>query len=156
MAVASTSPGCAFCEIVDGSASAHVVHSDDVAVAFLDRRPLFPGHVLVVPRSHVVTLPEMPTELVGPYFERVQRAAIAVRSGTGSVGTFVALNNTVSQSVAHLYTHVVPRTPKDGLKGFFWPRRRYRDDAEAAEVAERVRRAWPPGPPGTAVGAPVR
>ncbi len=141
-AAAGATGACIFCDIVAGTAPAQIVHSDDVAVAFLDRTPLFPGHTLVVPRAHVVTLADLPIELVGPYFERVQAAARAVQAGMASAGTFVAMNNTVSQSVAHLHTHVVPRNPKDGLKGFFWPRRKYADDAEMAEAARRVRDAW--------------
>ncbi len=131
---------CVFCSIIAGEAAAHVVLDDDVAVAFLDVRPLFPGHVLVVARSHVVTLPDLPPGAVGPYFARVQRVAMAVQAATGAQGTFVALNNVVSQSVPHLHTHVVPRTKGDGLKGFFWPRTRYRDDAHAAQVAAAIRR----------------
>ncbi len=135
-------PGCVFCDIVAGSAPAHIVFSDDVAVAFLDRTPLFAGHTLVVPRAHVVTLSDVPADDVGPYFERVQRAARAVQDGMGAAGTFVAQNNVVSQSVPHLHVHVVPRNPKDGLKGFFWPRTRYRDDAAMADVAARIGAAW--------------
>ncbi len=150
-------PICPFCDIVAGRSPAHVVAADDVAVVFLDRTPLFPGHLLVVPTHHVVTVTDLPSEEVGPYFERVRRAARAVQDGTGSEGTFVALNNTVSQSVPHLHTHVVPRTRGDGLKGFFWPRRRYRDDAEMAEVAGRVRSAWPGrSAPQDGSGPPVR
>lgn len=129
-----------FCSIVEGELPAHVVLDDDVALAFLDVRPLFPGHVLVVPRSHVVTLPDLPASEVGPYFERVQRVAVAVAGAMGAQGSFVALNNVVSQSVPHLHTHVVPRSKGDGLKGFFWPRSRYADDAEAAAVAARIAR----------------
>lgn len=142
-AVEATSGSCPFCAIVAGRAPAAVVHSDDVAVAFLDRTPLFPGHVLVVPRDHVVTLVDLPTEKVGPYFEQVRAAARAVTDGTGAAGTFVAMNNVVSQSVPHLHTHVVPRNRRDGLKGFFWPRTRYRDQDHVDEVAERIRSAWP-------------
>ena len=131
-------PGCVFCSIVEGAESAHVVLDDEVVLAFLDVRPLFPGHVLVVPRPHIETLTDLPPGDVGPYFERVQRIAGAVRSAMGAQGTFVALNNKVSQSVPHLHTHVVPRTKGDGLKGFFWPRTRYRDDAHAAEVAATI------------------
>lgn len=127
-----------FCSIVAGDMAAHVVLDDEVALAFLDVRPLFPGHVLVVPRTHVVTLHDLAQADVGPYFERVQRTAVAVRAATGSQGTFVALNNVVSQSVPHLHTHVVPRTKGDGLKGFFWPRTRYRDDDHAATVAAAI------------------
>lgn len=136
---------CVFCGIVAGLTPAHLIHADDVVVAFLDRTPLFPGHTLVVPREHHVTLPDLPPAAVGPFFERVQRAAVAVREGMEATGTFVAMNNTVSQSVPHIHVHVVPRTRGDGLKGFFWPRRRYRDDTEMADAAARVRAAWPKG-----------
>lgn len=147
MAGPPTAPdGCAFCAIVAGDAPAHVVLDDDVAVAFLDRRPLFPGHVLVVPRRHVETLPELPAEAVGPLFERVRRVAAAVPEAVGAEGTFVATNNVVSQSVPHLHVHVVPRTRGDGLRGFFWPRHPYADDHEAAGVAGAIREALATGP----------
>jgi histidine triad (HIT) family protein len=134
---------CVFCEIVAGRQPAHVVLDDEVAVAFLDTRPLFPGHTLLVPRGHVETLPDLPVELLGPYFERAQRLARAMESdlGMGAAGSFVAVNNRISQSVPHLHAHVVPRNPKDGLRGFFWPRTKYADDAEAAAVADRLRSA---------------
>ncbi len=131
-------PACPFCAIFAGTAPAEVVLRDEVAVAFLDRRPLFPGHVLVVPTDHVVTLPELVD--VGPFFERVQRVAAALPIALGSQGSFVANNNVVSQSVAHLHVHVVPRTKGDGLRGFFWPRSTY-GSGEAAAVATRVRQA---------------
>ncbi|MDO9377480.1 MAG: HIT family protein [Nocardioidaceae bacterium] len=130
---------CLFCRIVAGDEPAHVAFEDDVAVGFLDVRPLFEGHVLVVPRTHVVTLPDLAPDDVGPYFAAVQRVATAVPEAMGAQGTFVAMNNAVSQSVAHLHTHVVPRTRGDGLRGFFWPRTRYADDDAAAEVAARIR-----------------
>jgi histidine triad (HIT) family protein len=129
---------CVFCSIVAGDSPAFVVLDDDVAVGFLDVRPLFHGHVLVVPRSHAEVLTDLPLEVVGPYFERVQRVTAAVTTACGAQGSFVAMNNTVSQSVPHLHVHVVPRTKGDGLKGFFWPRTRYDSDAQAAEVAARV------------------
>lgn len=132
---------CTFCSILAGDLPAHVVLDDEVVLAFLDVRPLFPGHVLVVPRDHVETLPDLAPELVGPYFERVRRLSVAVRDATGAQGSFVALNNVVSQSVPHLHTHVVPRTKGDGLKGFFWPRTRYRDEAHMADVAAAIARA---------------
>lgn len=132
------SPPCAFCEIIAGRVPAHRVLDDDVAVGFLDARPVFKGHVLVVPREHVVTLPDLPAQRVGPYFMRVQWVAAAVPDALGADGTFVAANNVVSQSVAHLHVHVVPRVRKDGLRGFFWPRTRYADEAEAASYAERI------------------
>ena len=130
--------GCVFCSIVGGDVPAFTVLDDDIVVGFLDARPLFPGHVLVVPRVHVETLTDLPAADVGRYFERVQRVAAAVRGAMGAQGTFVAINNTVSQSVPHLHTHVVPRTKGDGLKGFFWPRTRYRDDDHAADVAASI------------------
>jgi histidine triad (HIT) family protein len=132
---------CLFCEIAAGAVPAHTVYADDLVAAFLDNRPLFPGHVLVVPRGHVVTLPDLPAADVGPYFARVQAMSVAVRDAMGAQGTFVAVNNTVSQSVPHLHTHVVPRTKGDGLRGFFWPRHKYADDAERAGYAARLRAA---------------
>ncbi len=135
---AGADPACAFCRIVAGDEPAHEVLRDDVVVAFLDARPLFPGHVLVVPRPHHVTLPDLPVADVAPFFERVQALSVAVRDATGAQGTFVAMNNTVSQSVPHLHAHVVPRTKGDGLKGFFWPRTTYAGDDHAAEVAAAI------------------
>lgn len=131
---------CTFCAIVDGSLDAAVVWRDEVAVAFLDRSPLFAGHVLVVPVVHVVTLADLPVALVGPLFERVQHIAAVVPAALDAHGTFVANNNVVSQSVAHLHVHIVPRRRKDGLRGFFWPRRRYAP-GEADEVARVLRDA---------------
>src|SRR4029450_1722817 len=126
-----------FCEIVAGRQAAFVVASDDLTLAFLDVRPLFPGHTLLVPRRHHETLADLPPDDVGPYFARAQRLARAMEDGLGAAGSFVAINNRVSQSVPHLHTHVVPRNRKDGLRGFFWPRTRYADEAEAAAVASR-------------------
>jgi histidine triad (HIT) family protein len=132
---------CVFCEIVAGRTPAHVVLDDDVAVAFLDQRPLFPGHTLLVPREHHETLADLPGPLVGPLFERAQLLSRVMEDGLGAAGSFVAVNNRVSQSVPHLHVHVVPRNRKDGLRGFFWPRTRYTDDAEAEAVANRLRSA---------------
>jgi histidine triad (HIT) family protein len=132
--------GCPFCAICDGDASAEVVMADEVAVAFLDRSPVFPGHVLVVPRQHVITLTDLPAESLGPFFERVQRVAAAMIPALEAHGTFVANNNIVSQSVAHLHVHVVPRRRRDGLRGFFWPRQRYAD-GEAEAIASLLRDA---------------
>jgi len=129
---------CVFCAIVAGDLPAHVVAETDDTLAFLDQRPLFPVHTLVVPRQHVVTLRDLPATLLTPFFREVQRVAAAVEDGLEADGTFVAENNVVSQSVAHLHVHVVPRRRKDGLRGFFWPRQRYADDAEAATVAARI------------------
>ncbi|GGR62565.1 hydrolase [Micromonospora fulviviridis] len=127
-----------FCGIVAGEVPAFRVVDEADGVAFLDTRPVFKGHVLVVPRTHLVTLADLPPEALPGYFRLVQRLAVAVEIGLGAGGTFVAMNNKVSQSVPHLHTHVVPRTKGDGLRGFFWPRTRYADDAEARSYAERV------------------
>src|SRR3954454_24131750 len=113
---------CLFCDIAAGSTPADIVLADDQFVAFLDIRPVFKGHVRLVPRQHVVTLPELPAELRDGFLERTQRLATAMIDGLGAQGSFIAMNNTVSQSVPHLHCHVVPRTKGDGLKGFFWPR----------------------------------
>jgi histidine triad (HIT) family protein len=129
---------CLFCSIVSGSVPSFTVASTDEAVAFLDVRPVFKGHVLVVPRTHVVTLAELPAGLLAPVFGFVQKLAVAAEKGLGAGGTFVAMNNTVSQSVAHLHVHVVPRTKGDGLRGFFWPRTKYADDDEASSYATRL------------------
>jgi histidine triad (HIT) family protein len=131
---------CVFCGIVRGEVPAEVVLRDEHVVAFLDRSPLFPGHVLVVPRVHVVTLADLPPDEIGPYFGRVRLLAATLPAALGAQGTFVANNNVVSQSVAHLHVHVVPRTKGDGLRGFFWPRRRY-GDGEAAQVGAAIRDA---------------
>ena len=136
---------CVFCEIVAGRSPAHRVFDDEVAVAFLDIRPLFPGHVLVAPRVHAVTLGDLPVETVGPLFERVQRLSRVVPEALGGQGSFVAMNNIVSQSVPHLHVHVVPRTKGDGLRGFFWPRTKYDDDDHAAGTAARIRAAYDAG-----------
>ena len=130
---------CLFCAVIAGVQPAEVVFDDEVAVGFLDHRPVFKGHVLVVPRIHVITLGDLPAELVGPFFTRVQRVAVAVQAALSADGSFVAMNNVVSQSVAHLHVHVVPRRRKDGLRGFFWPRVRYESAEEMAMVAEAVR-----------------
>ncbi|MFG3703883.1 HIT family protein [Micromonospora sp. NPDC047670] len=130
--------GCVFCGIVAGEVPAFRVADEPDGTAFLDTRPVFRGHVLVVPRTHLVTLAELPADLLTGYFGLVRRLAVAVETGLGAGGTFVAMNNKVSQSVPHLHTHVVPRTKGDGLRGFFWPRTRYADDAEAQEYAARI------------------
>jgi histidine triad (HIT) family protein len=132
---------CVFCEIVAGERAAHIVIDDELALAFLDSRPLFKGHTLIVPREHIETLPELPAELVGPFFANAQRLAAAMETALDAAGSFVALNNKISQSVPHLHIHVVPRNRKDGLRGFFWPRTKYESDAEAAAYAVRLRDA---------------
>jgi histidine triad (HIT) family protein len=132
---------CAFCGIIDGTGSGQVVLADEVAVAFLDSRPVFKGHVLVAPRDHAETLADLPAALVGPLFSRVQRISAAMPAALDCQGSFVAVNNTVSQSVPHLHVHVIPRTKGDGLRGFFWPRQKYESDAEAIQYAQRLREA---------------
>jgi histidine triad (HIT) family protein len=129
---------CVFCGIVSGSVPAFQVAAAEDAVAFLDARPVFKGHVLVVPRDHLETLADLPAPVLPDYFAFVQRLSVAVEKGLGAGGTFVAINNKVSQSVPHLHTHVVPRTKGDGLRGFFWPRHKYASDSEAAEYAARI------------------
>lgn len=136
---------CVFCRIVAGGESALVVFTDEVATAFLDHSPLFPGHVLVVPNAHHETLGDLPTHLVEPYFLRVQRLSALMPAALGAQGTFVASNQRVSQSVPHLHTHVVPRTRGDGLRGFFWPRTRYDSEGHAASVAAVLAEAWHAG-----------
>ena len=129
---------CLFCRIVSGELPATVIYEDEVSFAFLDHRPLFPGHTLLVPREHVETLGDLPVSTVEPYFKGVQLLARAVESGLEAEGTFVAMNNRVSQSVPHLHVHVVPRRRKDGLKGFFWPRTKYKDDEEMKSVQSKI------------------
>lgn len=132
---------CVFCAIVRGESPAERVYEDTGVVAFLDRTPLFHGHVLVVPRAHVVTLPELPAEGVAPLFACVQQLAAAVPRAMGAQGSFVAMNNVVSQSVPHLHVHVVPRTKGDGLRGFFWPRQKYEGDAAMQSAGAAIRAA---------------
>ena len=130
--------GCLFCAIAAGEQPAHVVLDTPAVVAFLDHRPLFPGHTLVVPRAHVETLTDLPPAELGGYFTCLQQVTAAVATAMGAAGSFVANNNVVSQSVPHLHFHVVPRNRKDGLRGFFWPRQRYEDDAHADAVAASI------------------
>jgi histidine triad (HIT) family protein len=132
-------PNCVFCKIVAGERPAHIVLESEHAVAFLDARPVFPGHCLLVPRAHYETLGDLPPALVSELFLDAQRLAVAVEGAMEADGTFVAMNNRVSQSVSHLHVHVVPRRRKDGLRGFFWPRQPYETDEEMAEVAARIR-----------------
>jgi histidine triad (HIT) family protein len=134
---------CLFCAAVGGSLDVFAVYESERVFAFLDHRPVFKGHVLAVPKAHIEVLADLPAADVGPYFLDVQRIAIAVEVGLGAAGTFVALNNKVSQSVPHLHTHVVPRTKGDGLRGFFWPRTKYASAQETAEYGQRIADAIP-------------
>ena len=136
---ARTAADCLFCRIAAGEVPAEVVWSDEELVAFLDARPVFKGHTLLVPRSHVPTLLDLPARLRDPFLAAGQRLAGAMQHAFGAQGSFVAMNNVVSQSVPHLHLHVVPRTRGDGLRGFFWPRTKYADDQERASYGERLR-----------------
>ncbi|MGO0576351.1 HIT family protein [Ornithinimicrobium panacihumi] len=140
MARGGSADTCTFCRIASGEEQGYVVLDLPDVLAFLDTRPVFKGHVLVVPRRHVVTLTDLPDELVQPLFTAARSVASAVKEALGAQGSFVAMNNTVSQSVAHLHVHVVPRTKGDGLRGFFWPRVKYAD-GEAETYAARLREA---------------
>ena len=131
---------CLFCGIVRGVA-ARLVFEDELSLAFLDHRPVFPGHCLLIPKQHFETLSDLPADLIGPFFRNVQLLSRAVETAMEADGTFVAMNNRVSQSVPHLHTHIVPRRRKDGLKGFFWPRRPYKNDEEVDLVQEQINRA---------------
>jgi histidine triad (HIT) family protein len=132
---------CVFCKIIRGEIAAEKVYEDESCVVFLDSGPLFAGHCLVCPRQHIETLMDVPPEMLQPLFTNAQLVARAVETGMGAEGSFVAINNKVSQSVPHLHVHVIPRRRKDGMKGFFWPRRPYRDQVEMRETAEALRRA---------------
>ena len=136
-----TADPCLFCDIVAGTVPAEIVFEDDTSMAFLDIRPVFPGHTLLVPRDHHVTLPELPDTLVEPFFTNARMLSIAVQAAVEAEGTFVAMNNIVSQSVPHLHVHVVPRRRKDGLRGFFWPRKKYASDEERTRIADAIRAA---------------
>ncbi len=132
---------CLFCGIVSDEVDATIVFQDDISLAFLDHRPLFPGHCLLVPREHFETLSDLPQELIGPFFENVQLLTRAVELALEAEGSFVAMNNRVSQSVPHLHVHIVPRRKKDGLKGFFWPRSKYLSAPEMAAVKQSIQKA---------------
>lgn len=132
---------CLFCGIVNGEVSASIVFQDDISLAFLDHRPLFPGHCLLIPKNHFETLGDLPADLVGPFFKNVQLLARAVEAALEAEGSFVAMNNRISQSVPHLHVHIVPRRKKDGLKGFFWPRNKYKNDVEMFEAQKSIQAA---------------
>jgi histidine triad (HIT) family protein len=132
---------CLFCRIITGDIASYTVLEDDVTLAFLDHRPLFPGHCLLVPKAHHGTLIDLPTALLTPLMANAQLLARAVEHGLEAHGSFIAINNRVSQSVPHLHIHVVPRRRKDGLKGFFWPRQRYKDEGSMVAVQQTLQRA---------------
>jgi histidine triad (HIT) family protein len=132
---------CAFCEIVSGNIPGEIVWRGENALAFLDHRPLFPGHILLIPFAHIATLADLPAAQVGPLFQAAQKLELAVERALAAEGSFIAVNNSVSQSVPHLHVHIVPRNKGDGLKGFFWPRRKYDSDERRRETAEKIRQA---------------
>ena len=134
-----SSRNCVFCKIIRGELPAYIVFEDSLSLAFLDRRPVFPGHTLLVPKEHYETLIDLPASLVGPFFQNAQLLARAMEVGLKADGTFVAINNHVSQSVPHVHIHVVPRRYGDGLKGFFWPRQKYKDQEETLNVQNLLR-----------------
>jgi histidine triad (HIT) family protein len=132
---------CTFCNIVRGSVPCYKVFEDDISLAFLDHRPLFAGHSLFIVKSHVETLFDLPDSLAGAVFRNVRLLSQAVMQGMQAGGTFVAINNIVSQSVPHFHVHIVPRRKGDGLKGFFWPRRGYNDTQEIEATLRALRAA---------------
>ena len=132
---------CAFCKIASAEIKANIVFEDDVSLAFLDHRPVFPGHCLLIPKHHHETLADLPDDLIAPLFGNAQLLARAIESALEADGTFVAINNRVSQSVPHLHVHIVPRRRKDGLKGFFWPRQPYKSEEEIVLVQKAIRQA---------------
>ena len=132
---------CLFCKIIRGETAAPNLFEDETTLAFLDHRPLFPGHTLLVPKDHLETLSDLPTSLIKPFFANVQLLSIAIERGLKAEGTFVALNNRISQSVPHFHVHIVPRRKGDGLKGFFWPRSKYKGDEEITQVVSALQAA---------------
>jgi histidine triad (HIT) family protein len=132
---------CTFCKIIRNELESHIVLEDDVSFAFLDHRPLFAGHCLLVPKTHYETLIDLPANLLTPIFANAQLLARVVEQTLEAEGTFVAMNNRVSQSVPHLHIHIVPRRKKDGLKGFFWPRQPYKNAAEIKQVQNALKTA---------------
>jgi histidine triad (HIT) family protein len=132
---------CIFCKIVAGELPAPIVFEDDLTLAFLDHRPVFPGHCLLVPKTHFETLVDLPTTLVGPFFLNAQLLAQSVEQALEAHGTFVGINNRVSQSVPHLHVHIIPRRRKDGLRGFFWPRHKYESLEQMQLLQEAIKSA---------------
>jgi len=137
----SRDKSCAFCEIIRGEVQSYGVFEDEVSLAFLDHRPLFPGHCLLVPRDHIETLADLPPALITPLFSNAKLLARAVEQALEAEGSFVAINNRVSQSVPHLHIHIVPRRKGDGLRGFFWPRQPYKDQEAVHKMQNAIRSA---------------
>ncbi len=132
---------CKFCKVVRGDLDSFVVFDDDISVGILDHRPLFPGHVLLIPKMHYITVGDLPEDLVGLFFTNVRLLSKAVEQGMQSQGTFIGMNNRVSQSVPHLHVHIVPRNKGDGLRGFFWPRQKYSSEEHKREVQRLISEA---------------
>jgi histidine triad (HIT) family protein len=132
---------CKFCQIAAGAIASAIVFEDSDSLAFLDHRPLFPGHALLIPKRHYETLSDLPADFLGLFFKNAQALDRAVQSAMSAEGSFVAINNRVSQSVPHLHLHIVPRRKKDGLKGFFWPRQPYKDEAEMRRAQQAIQTA---------------
>ncbi len=130
--------GCAFCKMIRREMPSHPVYEDDVSFAFLDHRPLFPGHILLAPKVHYQTIIDLPGAMIAPLFGNAQLLARAVEEGMGAEGSFISINNRVSQSVPHLHIHIVPRRKGDGLKGFFWPRHAYQNEEEMIRVQQTL------------------
>jgi histidine triad (HIT) family protein len=137
--VAKAAPNCIFCQIVAGSVAAPVVFEDETSLGFFDNRPLFPGHVLLIPKDHYQTLADLPPALIQPLFANSQLLARAIEQALDAEGTFVAINNRVSQTVPHLHIHIVPRRKGDGLRGFFWPRQAYKSPEEIEKIRKNIR-----------------
>ncbi len=135
-------PDCVFCRIAAGAIATDIIAEDESTLTFLDQSPVFPGHLLIVPRQHFDTLLDLPDDLLAPFFSQVRRAARAVEIGLESHGSFVAINNKISQTVPHLHAHVIPRRKRDGLKGFFWPRRPYTDETHRQQIVAQLRAAY--------------
>jgi histidine triad (HIT) family protein len=136
--MADAAAGCLFCKIAAGAVPAPVVYEDETSIAFLDHRPVFPGHTLLIPKQHFETFDDLPASLIQPFFAAAQLLARAIQSALAADGTFVAINNRVSQSVPHLHVHIVPRRRKDGLRGFFWPRQPYKTEEEAESIRKNI------------------
>ena len=133
---------CIFCKISSGEIATEIIAQDDNTLVFLDHSPVFPGHLLIIPRKHADTLIDLPDDQLAPFLAQVRRASKAVESGLGAEGSFVAINTRISQSVPHLHAHVIPRRKRDGMKGFFWPRRNYTDDTHRQEIVAKLRDAF--------------
>ena len=132
---------CLFCQIANGEVDSHIVLQDEISLAFLDHRPVFLGHCLLIPKGHYETLADLPQGLLTPLFANAQLLSLAMERGLGADGSFVAINNRVSQSIPHLHIHIIPRRRRDGLKGFFWPRQKYQDEKHMAQVRDALRAA---------------